>query len=32
MIRKGFSNTEILDIIDGISKTDVEAIRNEMRK
>ena len=30
MIRKGFPNAEILDIIDGISEADVEAIRNEM--
>ena len=30
MIRKGFPNVEILDIIDGISEADVEAIRNEM--
>ena len=32
MIQKGFPNGEILDIIDGVSEADVEAIRNEMRK
>ena len=32
MIRKGFSNGEILDIIDGVSEADVDAIRNEMEE
>ena len=32
MIQKGFPNGEILDIIDGVSEADIEAIRNEMRK